>query len=135
MKWIFVVVLMFAMPAMAEDVSVSTLCKIMPEYRPDGSVAYQPGVDVHGKTVVPGDLNKVMKNEYDAVEIPVEVNLLQYLGVAPPVAGAELKPTVAVLKVYGDGRVKYNDQDVTEGAQKLCTLRPPAPVAPPPKTP
>jgi hypothetical protein len=33
---------------------------------------------------------------------------------------------VAVLKVYGDGRVKYNEQDVTQQAQNLCALRQPA---------
>ncbi len=124
-RLIFVMLLLVAVPAHAEDVSVRTLCQMLPQHVPDASVNYQPGVSTNGKYVVPADVNKVLRNNYDAVEIPVEMNLLQSLNINAP-AGAEIKPTVAVLKVYGDGRVKYNEQDVTQQAQQLCTLRTPA---------
>lgn len=124
-RLIFVMLLLVAMPAHAEDVSVRTLCQMLPQHVPDASVNYQPGVSTNGKYVVPADVNKVLNNNFDAVEIPVEMNLLQSLNINAPV-GTEIKPTVAVLKVYGDGRVKYNEQDVTQQAQQLCTLRTPA---------
>ncbi|MGB4106644.1 MAG: hypothetical protein WBK55_02480 [Alphaproteobacteria bacterium] len=124
-RLIFIMLMLVAVPAHAEDVSVRTLCQMLPQHVPDASVNYQPGVSTTGKYVVPADVNKVLRNNYDAVEIPVEMNLLQSLNVTAP-AGTEIKPTVAVLKVYGDGRVKYNDQDVTQQAQQLCTLRTPA---------
>ncbi|MCE7886002.1 MAG: hypothetical protein DYH13_00660 [Alphaproteobacteria bacterium PRO2] len=124
-RFIFVALILIAVPAHAEDVSTRTLCQMLPQYQADPSVNYTPGVDVHGKPVVPGDVNKVLRNNFDAVEIPVEMNLLHNLNVNAP-AGTEIKPTVAVLKVYGDGRVKYNEQDVTQQAQNLCALRQPA---------
>jgi hypothetical protein len=124
-RYIFTALMLIAVPAHAEDVSTRTLCQMLPQYQADPSVNYEPGVDVNGKAVVPGDVNKVLRNNFDAVEIPVEMNLLQNLNVSAP-AGTEIKPTVAVLKVYGDGRVKYNEQDVTQQAQNLCALRQPA---------
>jgi hypothetical protein len=115
---------LISVPAMAEDVSTTTLCKVLPVYKADPGVNYTPGTDVHGQMVVPGDLNKVMSNDVDAVEIPVEYNVLQNMNVNLP-PGSQMRPTVAVLKVYHDGRVKYNDQDITQQAQNLCTLRQP----------
>jgi hypothetical protein len=124
-RFIFAILMLVAVPAHAEDVSTRTLCQMLPQHVPDASVNFQPGVSANGKYVAPADVNKVLRNNFDAVEIPVEMNLLQNLNVTAP-AGAEIKPTVAVLKVYGDGRVKYNDQDVTQQAQNLCALRQPA---------
>ena len=121
---LFALAMMFAVPAYAEDVSTSTLCKVLPIHEAQTDVNYTPGADVHGKMVVPGDLNKVMNNNYDAVEIPIEYNVLSNMGIQLP-AGSQARPTVAILKVYADGRVKYNDQDITQEAQNLCTLRQP----------
>ncbi|HQX27512.1 MAG TPA: hypothetical protein PKX38_06205 [Alphaproteobacteria bacterium] len=104
-RFIFAILMLVAVPAHAEDVSTRTLCQMLPQHVPDASVNFQPGVSANGKYVAPADVNKVLRNNFDAVEIPVEMNLLQNLNVTAP-AGAEIKPTVAVLKVYGDGRVK-----------------------------
>ncbi len=122
---LFIAAMLVSGPALAEDVSTRTLCQMLPVYQPDPSVNYQAGVDVHGKPVVPGDVNKVLRNNYDAVEIPVDYNLLNNLNVNLP-AGSEMNARVAMLRVYHDGRVKYNEQDVTAQAQSLCTLRAPA---------
>ena len=112
-------------PVMAEDVSTSTLCKVLPTYKPDQSVNYTPGADVNGQMVVPGDLNKIMGNNYDAVEIPVEYNVLRNMNITVP-DGVRAPAGVAMLRVYSNGRVKYNDQDITHEAQNLCTLRQPS---------
>jgi hypothetical protein len=114
-----------ATPAVAEDVSTSTLCKVLPTYKPDQSVNYTPGANMNGQMVVPGDLNKVLRNNYDAVEIPVEYNVLKNMNITVP-NGVRAPAGVAMLRVYSNGRVKYNDQDITHEAQNLCTLRQPS---------
>lgn len=130
---IFAALIGFAAPALAEDVSVHTLCQMVPEYTQPAGVEYEPGVDVHGRIVGAADVNKVLNNNFDAVEIPVEYSVLNSLGASLP-AGSKANAAVAILRVYGDGRVKYNDQDLTPQAQSLCSSQVrmnPAPVAQP----
>ena len=52
--------------AFASESSVDpVLCKALTKHTPSADVAYQPGVDVHGKKVVPADLA-----DQSAMEIP-----------------------------------------------------------------
>lgn len=45
-------------PAAAIEVTHShQMCLFLDQHTPRADVAYQPGVDVHGKAVVPADLN------------------------------------------------------------------------------
>ena len=113
--------------AVAQDVSLSMLCRILPAYQKLAGVDYQPGVDVHGKPVVPADLDAPLQAGMGPVEIPIEIDLAQRFQLHLP-AGAELKPSVAALTIYPDGYVEYNGRNVSAQAQALCQSTPEAPV-------
>ena len=79
---------------------------------------YQAGVDVNGNAVAPADIASVPSSIPDYIEVPMTIDLAQKLGAAP--AGAEMALPVANLKLYKDGRVEYNGQDITSNAGALC---------------
>lgn len=109
-------VLLSPAPARAQD---ADLCRIMTAYKPPADVNYQPGVDVHGKPVVPADLNAPMPQMVDVVRIPLTVNLADRLNGSLP-AGTELEGVVGMLEIHRDGRVIYNGQDLTSAAKAVC---------------
>lgn len=101
--------------------SLKTICQTAVEHVPDVDVEYKPGVDVRGKPVVPADLNAAPPQAiFDPVMIPVEIDLLEKYGIEAP-RGVELKPTVAQLEIYKDGRILYNGQDITSQTQTMCS--------------
>lgn len=110
-------VLLFSLPAWAEDVDIRTFCHLLPEYQRPAGVEYQPGVGADGP-VVPADLGPSLKG-FDTIEIPVEVDLIERFGLMPP-EGVELNPYVALMSIHKDGRVDYNGQDVSQQAHTLC---------------
>jgi hypothetical protein len=82
---------------------------------------YQPGVDVNGQAVVGADLKKILSPLPalpDYIEVPMTIDLAKKLGQAP--VGAEMKMPVANLKLYKNGRVEYNGQDITSNAATFC---------------
>ncbi|MCC7305195.1 MAG: hypothetical protein IT558_02935 [Alphaproteobacteria bacterium] len=116
----FIMFVLVSFPALAEEANQETMCRLLPEHRPEVNIAFSPGVDVHGKAVVPADVEgaKPLQN-FDTVEIPVEINLLQKFGVDAP-AGVELQPYAALISIHKDGRVDYNGQDISQQAYALC---------------
>lgn len=118
-RLIFTALVLMTTPAMAEDVSVRTFCQMLPQHVPANNVAYQPAMDVRGRAVAPADINKVVKDDFDAVDIPVEYNVISSLGGLPP--GSQAQPLVAMVRIYKDGRVQYNGNDLTAQAQTLCS--------------
>lgn len=113
--------LVFSPVAYAEQAHLNTICN-NPEYynTPNLSADYVPGVDVHGKAVAPADLNSssspYIKNP---VVIPIEVDLAQRFGLILPL-GIKLKPTVADLEIYQDGRIKYEGKELKQDIQSVC---------------
>lgn len=95
-------------------------CRYVEKYKQPDGVEYQPGVDVHGKPVVPADLNSNLNGIYEGIVIPIEIDLINRYNLSAP-AGAELKPVVADMTIHKDGRVDYNGHDLTEQAVALCT--------------
>jgi hypothetical protein len=81
---------------------------------------YQPGVDVKGRPVVPADVgqNQAIKIP-EHYAIPVKADLLQLLGAVVP-AGLDLEAMMGIIEVQPDGRITYNGQDLTDGAQEVC---------------
>ena len=60
-KFLIPVFLVFAMPAMAQEANPiirvdNAACRYVTKHIPDADVDYKPGVDVHGKKVVPADI-------------------------------------------------------------------------------
>lgn len=118
--FIFIAALIFAVPAFAEDADMITLCNLLPAYQPSDNVEYVPGVDVKGQPVVSADINDGSGfRQFESIEIPVEVDLIQKFGVNAPV-GVDLKPMVALISIHKDGKVDYNGQDVSKQAHALC---------------
>ncbi len=111
----------FSPAAYAEQAHLNTICN-NPDYykKPNLSADYVPGVDVHGKAVAPAGLNggtsPYIKNP---VVIPIEVDLAQRFGLILPL-GIELKPTVADLEIYQDGRIKYEGKELKQDIQSVC---------------
>ncbi|MGB0719443.1 MAG: hypothetical protein ACPGRX_03165 [Bdellovibrionales bacterium] len=98
------------MPADAQ-----AFCDRIDGYFPFADVAYAPDVDVNGNPVVSVDLGSIDDPAMPPVSIPVELDLQTYFnlgGAAADVAGLDLRPDVAEIVVYNDGRVLYNGQDV-----------------------
>ncbi len=131
------------LPAKAQD-TTSALCKILSKHESAKGVAYEPGVDVHGKPVVPADYNNGGQSMVpDIVKIPLTVDLARRLN-GPLPAGTQLETVTGNLEIRKDGIVTYNGQDMTQQANVLCgrapstpatpaATQPPQPVAPPKK--
>ncbi len=122
MKGLFrsiMLVLVFASPVCAADkTDISALCRQMNDLQ--NSAEYVPNVDVHGKHVTPADVStSASRYINNPIVIPIEIDLIDRFGLSLPTE-ISLKPTIASLKIYQDGRVKYNDEDVTERTLSLC---------------
>lgn len=117
---IFTMLLSF--PALAKDASFEVLCKSLPEYQPGAGAQgaeYIPGVDVKGRLVAPADLGAPIAAGIDVINIPVSIDLIQRFALNVP-QGLELKPDVAAISIHKDGRVTFNDQDLTRRAYSVC---------------
>ncbi|MCB1681965.1 MAG: hypothetical protein KDI65_08525 [Alphaproteobacteria bacterium] len=102
---------------------VKSLCTQLSEYQ-SGGADYVPGVDVEGNPVASADLEEQVPALYDPVIIPVTVDLAARYGLSLP-QGVELKPEVAWLEIYRDGRVLYNGEDVRGRLHAACLLENP----------
>lgn len=117
--------------AYAQDTS-SALCRILADHESAKGVAYQSGVDVHGKPVVPADYNNGGQSMVpDVVKIPLTVDLAKRLN-GPLPAGTQLEAVTGNLEIRKDGSVTYNGQDMTQQANILCGRVPAATKAPEP---
>lgn len=90
-------------------------------HKPDANVAYQPGVDAQGKEVVPADVAPSPVTVPDFMEVPLTVELGQAMKIDLP-EGFETKSTIGNLKLFRDGRVEYNGQDITAKASEFCGI-------------
>lgn len=92
------------------------------------SPTYQAGIDAQGNAVAPADINPVADAAPDYVEVPMTIDLAKRMGVAP--VGAEMQMPVANLKLYKDGKVEYNGQDISSNAASLCGVAKKSEIAP-----
>lgn len=126
MRPILIIILAFiSTSATAQDqtVELPPECRLLPEHRPSADVAYQPGVDVHGKAVVPADLNASPMAVPDTVVVPLTIDLAQRLN-NPPVSGAKFDANLGYLEIEKSGRVTHNGQDLTSQVYLLCGKQP-----------
>lgn len=115
-------------PAPVSELTVESVppeCRVLPDHKPSHDVEYRPGVDVHGKAVVPADINAPLSGLAGRpVVVPLTVDLAQRLqGVSRPDIGME--GTLGFLEIYPDGRVTYDGQDLTSQVHVLCGKKPP----------
>ncbi len=117
---IYLIFSLISFPVLADDESpVAELCRTAQKHKADDDVAYKPGVDVSGNPVIPADLNAQPAPIPENIAIPLTVNLAERFHIAIP-EGMELKPDVGMIYVYRDGRVIYNDQDLTAQTAVIC---------------
>lgn len=95
------------------------MCERTMIHTPSADTNYQAGVDVNGKPVAPADLNAAPIASVDTTytEVPLTVDLANKLNLSRP---AEMNALVGRLKLYKDGRVFFNDQDITNQANVVC---------------
>ena len=118
---LFILLWLASPDAGAEEV-LPPECKLLAVQSPNNSdAAYQPGVDVHGKPVVPVDLNAGQPSALvpQTVVVPLSVDLAQRLQ-GHTVEGLQLEAPLGMLEIHPNGRVVYNGQDLTPQVYPLC---------------
>ncbi len=126
---------LFSVPAHAADqtdgISSSIaveriICRPAMVHTPSSDVAYKPGVDVNGNEVASADVNsspQIVSSTY--TEVPLNIDLAKKLNLSQP---AEMVTNFGNLKVYNDGRVIYNGQDISSNVNSLCGRTGEAPI-------
>ncbi|HEY8963935.1 MAG TPA: hypothetical protein VIN59_05665 [Alphaproteobacteria bacterium] len=85
---------------------------------------YVPGVDAYGKPVAPADVKSTQAIDVpERIDVPVDVDIVQALGlsVQPPV---DLKANVGTISILKDGRVLYNNMDISSKMNTYCADKP-----------
>lgn len=120
--------LITALPAAAQDAYLTVSegdCARLARHYPTDDVTYQPGRDVHGKPVVPADLNPAGGLILpDAVVIPIELDLFERYGI--PANKANFKGDVFIGEVVVDvatGRAIFNGQPLQSDAEAELAAR------------
>lgn len=119
-KLLFVIAMSLCTPALAQE-NLPPECRILKQHKPSADATYQPGVDVHGKPVVPADINAAppMGLDGQTMVVPLSIDLAQRLQNLN-IAGLDMKGTLGFLEVGPGSRVRYNGQDLTQQVQVLC---------------
>lgn len=126
-----VIVLMSTVPAFAADEALKSevdqkLCREMAGYKQPPGVAYEPGVDVHGKPVVEADLNPSPVQVPDTIVFLVSVDMAQYLGLQTS-PGTETNATMGAI-TFENGQLSFNGEPMEGQAAKalreLCGIKP-----------
>lgn len=123
MKKLLLLLCLLPVNAMAQE-NVPPECRILKDHKPSSDVAYQAGVDVHGKPVVPADINAApMGLDNQTIVVPLSVDLAQRLQ-GQNIAGLEMAGTLGFIEIGPGGRVTYNGQDLTGQVHVLCDQNP-----------
>lgn len=85
-------------------------CRYSVRHIPRENVAH------HGEA----DLNQNINFLEEPIEIPLEVDFLERFNLALPADIPEMKPAVARLTIYPDGRVEYNGHNVSGALDRAC---------------
>jgi hypothetical protein len=122
-KFAFALLLLSA-PAYANE-SIPPECRILEQHKPSGDVNYQPGVDVHGKPVVPADINAAPMglDGQQTIVIPLSIDMAKRLQ-GQNIQGLDMTSTLGFIEVGPGGRVSYNGQDLTSQVHVLCDQNP-----------
>lgn len=86
------------------------------------SANYISGIDVNGNQVISADLNSTSFIN-DPIIIPIDLNIAQLYGISLP-DGIELKPEIKNIKIFSNGIIIYNDEDISEAIHALCNSAP-----------
>ena len=104
----------WAAPASAEIAISRKDCQRLVNHEPAPDVAYQPGVDVHGRPVVPADLGGGQQIQLpDVIYIPIEVLIQDKYGIPANSVLYDATALVGVVSVRGN-QVYFEDQPLTD---------------------
>lgn len=109
--------MLMTMPVAAQLIEYAE-CRTLAEYIPQEDVAYRPGVDVNGNSVIPADLNAAPIEMPDVMTIPLSFDLAQRL--PDPPQGMRADASVGFLEVYKDGRIVFQGRDLTPQVHAIC---------------
>lgn len=88
-------------------------CQYLVRHEPAPDVAYQPGVDVHGRAVAPADLDSGSQIKLpETIYIPIEVNIGKRYGIPANSALWKATAEIGTVAVTGD-QVTFNGQPLT----------------------
>jgi hypothetical protein len=104
----------WAVPASAEIAISRKDCQRLVNHEPAPDVTYQPGVDVHGRPVVPADLGGGQQIQLpDVIYIPIEVLIQDKYGIPANSVLYDATALVGVVSVRGN-QVYFEDQPLTD---------------------
>jgi len=104
----------WAAPASAEIAISRKDCQRLVNHEPAPDVTYQPGVDVHGRPVVPADLGGGQQIQLpDVIYIPIEVLIQDKYGIPANSVLYDATALVGVVSVRGN-QVYFEDQPLTD---------------------
>ena len=106
----------------SEELAVEKMiCQQLYVHKPSDDVAYKAGVDVDGNAVAPADLpaDAAQIDVSDYLEVPLTVDLAQRLNQPVP-EGVKLDGVIGTLRLYKNGQISYNGQDVVPQASTMC---------------
>lgn len=131
---IHLLIAFISFPALAQEMTpLPPECNVLKEHVAKDDVAYQAGVDVHGKAVVPADINAPVMDVPETMVVPLTVDLAKRLSFTSASAkGIEMEGTMGFLEISKNGRVTFNDKDVTSQVYVFCGQKPPENLAPVP---
>lgn len=111
--------LIFLLPGSA-FANAERFCRVVAAHVPGDDVTYKPGLDVHGKDVAPADVKQTLNNVPDPIVIPIEIDILKRFNINVP-ADMKMDAAAGMVEIYQDGRVVYNEQDISKNALALCS--------------
>lgn len=126
LRFLWLLCMFLPLSSFAQDIQDQPICRILADHQPRGDVAYKPGVDVRGKSVVSANLNGGSGgfgfNKEQPIRIPLQMDVLQRFNIAPAASGLNLEPDVGFIDVFPSGRVEINGRDVKDQAEDICSL-------------
>ncbi len=119
-----IVGIMISPTVFASPTDQDSLCAALTRYRPDPSVDYKPGVDVHGNPVAPADLPGGNNGPlaHPNIAIPLTLDLAKRLNLNPNAApanalGPNTQPVLGILTLDSQNRLLLDGQPVDDDAQ------------------
>lgn len=103
-----------ASPAAADIAVTRRDCDRLVKYQQPPGVEYQPGIDAHGQTVAPADLNGGYNIKLpETIVIPIELFIQDKYHIPANSVLWAAKAEIGTVTVHGD-RVYFNGQELTD---------------------
>lgn len=118
-KYLLFIILIIMSPSHVFAQSMAQLCN-QNAGQDVASADYVDGVDVHGKKIMPADIGSSPSSILpDPIIIPINLDLAALYGLDLSLP-LELKPDIATVKIYQDGHITYNDNDIASNVAFAC---------------